>query len=322
VKEVLKMKKFVGSLAAAAMITGVATAGEVSFNLPVAVHDGFSAGYSYADSTAEGFEVTNFLVELSKDAKDGIGFTAAFGYLPSNGASTTGDNFGFQYGYLTVAPMEGITLDAGVLATMVGYEVANTYANPNITIARIWSGQPVYYGGARATYALGENAALFAEINDDGKDGAWSIGGTGSFGNIDVVASYYDKSNPSETDIVDLILSANLGGFETALNFDYQIGKNDNGYGLAFYITPKLGMIDVPVRIEYFDDNGSGAYNGNKGWDLAVTPTVHFSENGYVRAEVFYYNYDNPEGITGSDAASSYTDDSNTVFRVEFGYTF
>ncbi len=312
------MKRIVGSLAAAAMITGAATAGEVSLNLPIDVHGGFSAGYKYVKSDNEGFEVTNFLVELSKDAKDGIGFTASFGYLPANndGASTTGDNFGFQYGYLTVAPMEGLTLDAGVLPTMVGYEVANTYANPNITIARIWGGQPVYYGGARATYAVGENASVFAEVNDDGKDGAWSIGGTGSFGEVDVVASYYDKSNPTEPDIIDLILSSSLGGIDVALNFDYQMGENDDGYGLAFYLTPDLGMISLPIRIEYFDDNGSGAYDGNKGWDLAITPTLHFNENGYVRAEVFYYDYDNAEDVLGT------TDDSNTIYRVEFGYSF
>jgi hypothetical protein len=316
------MKKIVGSLAAAALIAGAASAEEVSFNLPVEVNGGISAGYSYADSTAEGFEITNFLVELSRSAESGIGFTAAFGYLPSNGNSTTGDAFGFQYGYLTVAPMNGLTLDAGVLATMVGYEVANTYANPNITIARIWGGQPVYYGGARATYAVNENISVFGEVNDDGSDGAWSLGSTGTVGTIDYVVSYYDKSNPNETDIIDLILSAKLGGFDVAFNGDYQIGKDHNGYGTALYITPDLGMISIPIRVEYFKDNGSGAYGGNEGWDLAITPTVHFGENGYVRAEVFYYDYDNPEGITGSDAAGGYSDDSNTVFRVEFGYTF
>ncbi len=309
------MKKIVGSLAAAAMITGIATAGEVSFDLPVAVHGGFSAGYKYVQSDNEGFEVTNFLVELSKDAKEGIGFTASFGYLAENLPSSTGDNFGLQYGYLTVMPMEGLTLDAGVLATMVGYEVANTYANPNITIARIWGGQPVYYGGARFTYAVGETTTVFAEVNDDGKDGAWSIGGTGSFGGVDVVASYYDKNNPSEPDIIDLILSSNFGGIDVALNFDYQMGRNDDGYGLALYVTPNLGNIAIPIRIETFDDNGSGAY-GNKGWDLAITPTFRFNENGYVRAEVFYYDYDAAENVLGTN------DDSNTIYRVEFGYTF
>ncbi len=67
---------------------------------------------------------------------------------------------------LPIVSVEGLTLDAGVLATMVGYGVANTYANPNITIARIWGGQPVYYGGARLTYELMEGISVFGEVND------------------------------------------------------------------------------------------------------------------------------------------------------------
>ncbi len=316
------MKKLVGTLAAAGLLAGAVSAAEVTFKLPVEVHGGFSAGYKYADSTAEGFEVTNFLVELSKPAETGdIGFTAAFGFLPANGASTSGklggsnEEFGFQYGYLSIVPMEGVTLDAGVLATNVGYEVANTYANPNITIARIWGGQPVYYGGARLTYSVAEGINVFGEVNDDGKDGAWSLGSKGSLGIADYVVSYYDKNNPSEPDIVDVILStAATDSLDLAVNFDYQIGDNDNGYGVAFYVIPKMGNISLPIRVESFDDNGSGAY-GNKGWDLAVTPTYNF-KSGYLRAEVFYYDYDNAETVAG------FTDDSNTVFRVEAGLTF
>ena len=324
------MKKLFGSLAAAGILASSAISAEVDLKIPVEVHGGFSAGYTYADSTAEGFEVTNFLVELSKEAKVGdIGFTAAFGYLSANnwdsdtglGKSTTEDAFGFQYGYLTIKPVEGITLDAGVLATMVGYEVANTYANPNITIARIWGGQPVYYGGARITASVAEGINVFAEVNDDAKDGAWSVGSTGSLGVVDYVVSYYDKNSTADTDIVDLILSTSVGEtLDLAVNFDYQIGDKDNGYGAAFYVIPKFGNISLPVRFETFDDNGSGAY-GNSGWDLAITPTYKF-KSGYLRAEVLYYDYDNPEKVVGSKAAAGYADKSNTVFRLEAGFTF
>lgn len=208
------MKKVLGSLAVAGLLTGAVNASEVNLKLPVDVHGGFSAGYSYEDSKKEGFEVTNFLIEFSKGANVGsIGFTAAFGYLANNAinpnleASLTGDNFGFQYGYLTIKPIKGLTLDAGVLATLVGYEVANTYANPNITISTQWAGQPVYYGGARLTYDVMENISLFGEINDDGNDGAWSVGSLGSLGVVDYVVSYYDKNDNKETNIFDIILS-------------------------------------------------------------------------------------------------------------------
>ncbi len=315
------MKKVLGTLAVAGLLTGAVSAAEVAVVSPIDVHGGFSAGYKYVSSEDEGFEVTNFLIELSKAPTEGIGFTAAFGYLANN-APITGGNFGLQYGYLTVAPMEGVVLDAGVLATLVGYEVANTYANPNITIARIWAGQPVYYPGARITYTVNDKISVFGEVNDidfDGDatttNGAWSIGSAGTIGTVDYVVSYFDESNPNLADIVDVVLSANVGGLDVALNFDYQMGKDDNGYGVALYVTPVFGDIALPIRIESFDDNGSGAYN-NKGWDIAITPTYNFGEHGYVRAEVFYYEYDKAENVLGRNYPTG------TAYRAEFGYTF
>ncbi len=299
-------KAVVGSLTAAALISTAALAGD----LPVDVHGGVSAGYQYTDSDNEGFFVSNALVELSKEAKEGIGFTLGFGYLQSWTPATTGliggsgEEFGLQYGYLTV-PIGKLTIDAGVIPTLVGYEVATTYANPNINIATIWGGQPVYYGGLRATYSLGDEN-IWAEVNDDGADGAWSIGASGDLGTVNVVASYYAYN--IGRDIVDIILSSSLGGIDVALNFDYQIndGDGDDGYGVAFYIIPKLGGIDIPIRIESFDTGDTDAY-GDKGWDIAITPTLKLG-NGYARAEVFYTDYD----VAGSD----------TQVAVEFGYTF
>ncbi|NPA52219.1 MAG: outer membrane beta-barrel protein [Aquificae bacterium] len=298
------MKKMIGALA----VSSLFAVGSIAAELPIEVHGGVSAGYQYTDGNNEGFFVSNALVELSKEAKDGIGFAAAFGYLMNWDPSTTGDSFGLQYGYLSV-PVGKLTIDAGVLPTMVGYEVANTYANPNINIATIWGGQPVYYGGLRATYSLGDEN-IWIEVNDDGKDvgtdGAWSVGGSGDLGAVSIVASYYAYNK--DRDIVDIILSSTIGGLDVALNFDYQIndGNGDDGYGVAFYIIPKLGEIDIPIRIESFDPGDTGAY-GDKGWDIAITPTLRLG-NGYARAEVFYTDYD----IAGSD----------TQVAVEFGHVF
>ena len=316
------MKKIVRSFAIAGLLAISANSAEVNLKIPVDVHGGFSAGYAYEDSKREGFEVTNFLIELSKEAETGdIGFVAAFGYLANNLPSSTQDNFGLQYGYLSIVPIEGLTLDAGVLATNVGYEVANTYANPNITIATIWNGQPVYYGGARLTYSIMEGIEIFGEVNDDGNDGAWSVGTKGALGIIDYVLSYYDKNSSVEPDIIDVIFSTSATeNLDLAVNFDYQEGKKDDGYGVAFYVIPKFGNISLPVRIESFDDNGSGAY-GNKGWDVAITPTYNF-KSGYLRAEVFYYDYDNPTTITSVKDKGYAGDDSNIVYRVEAGFTF
>lgn len=132
------------------------------------------------------------------------------------------------------------------------------------------------------------------------------------------VLSYFDKNNPSLTNILDLILSTNVDeDIEVAVNFDHQNGQNKDGYGVAFYVIPKFGNISLPVRLESFGDNGSGAYGGNAGWDLAITPTYN-SKSGYLRAEAFYYDYDNAEDPT----SASYSDKSNTVSRVEAGFTF
>ncbi len=310
------MKKVLGTLAVAGLLTGAVSAAEVAVVSPIDVHGGFSAGYT--DENNQGFFVSNFLVELSKAPTEGLGFTAAFGYLANQPATVSfigkdsggGDletkaSFGFEYGYLTVVPMEGLALDAGVLPTMVGYEVANTYANPNINIAAIWGAQPVYYPGARATYAVNDKTAVFAEVNQDGR-GAWSVGTTATVGTVDVVASYYAYNH--DRDILDIILSSSFQGLDIALNIDGHIASQADekgGIGAAFYVTPKFGNILLPVRLEYM--NGD-IFADTKGWDIAITPTYAFGENGYGRLEVFYKDYDHHDG--------------SMSYALEFGYTF
>jgi len=95
----------------------------------------------------DGFRITNAVVNL-KGSSGSMGFDLAVGSLlaptvwsnVSNSmisyttGNVTSNEAGLLWGYVSFSPVERITLDAGLLTTNVGYEVVNTYANPNINL--------------------------------------------------------------------------------------------------------------------------------------------------------------------------------------------
>lgn len=273
--------------------------------------------------------VTDFLLELSASADKGVGFTAGYGQLmmPSlvsnieNAAPTSS----LQYGWVTVQPMKGLTFDAGKLATKIGYEVANTFANPHIMLGGVWYSQPVYYAGGRVSYAIGETT-VFAEINENALSGAgtgYVAGASGSAAGLSYSVAYATAND--KHDILDLIVSGEVAGIPVAANLDYHSygnaapGVDDSGYGLALYATPLTGKFSLPVRIEYMNDGTSGAYGGvDTATSYTVTPTYNFTDNTFVRAEVAYVQADNKIFKDKDNVAT----DSRTTVAVQAGYKF
>lgn len=326
--------KLTVALVSCVLGASVAHAGELKVaNSDLTLAGGIGAAGIYSNNTGSNNNtdpaVTDFLLELSAPAKKGIGFTAGFGNLlmPTlltnvGKAPVTSD---LQYGWVTVAPVEGVTIEAGKLATKIGYEVAYSLANPHIMMGALWNSQPVYYGGARASYALGETT-LFAEANEEslpGAGNAYVVGASGAAAGINYSAVYSNAKN--DHDILDLIVSTELAGMAVAANLDVHKfgnaapGMDDKGVGIALHAVPKFGAVSVPVRLEYLDDGTSGAFGGmGKGSSYTVTPTYHFADNTFVRAELAYVTADN-EIFSNSKGAST---DSKTTFAVQVGYKF
>lgn len=353
----MKMKLLsavVGGLLIAPLVQAdeaVKSAGGIISHAAHQLSGGIAAGYFNSSNTGsnnnDAFQVTDVLLQLSRAAStQGVGYTAGLGSLAAVSvleggvaAPTTYASYGLQYGWVTVTPVEGLSIDAGKLATNVGYEVTPSLTNPHMTLAAIWNGQPVYYPGVRASYVMG-GTTVFAEVsndslslNDASATSANSIGAKGAVGGVDYVASFYNYVGAKN--MVDLIASTKLGGIPVAINFDYHMlddkaktnaavtVKDDKAYGVALYVKPSLGAVTVPVRAEYMKSGDSGVYSAgpriiDSGYTFTVTPTYTFPDNTFVRAEVSYVKTDN-KIFKNKDGVEQ---DTKTSFGVQAGVLF
>lgn len=336
----MKMKMVAG-LVSCALYIPFAQAGSLTVaNSDLTLAGGMSAGVLYSDNTGgtnhTNAAVTDFLLELSAPADKGVGFTAGYGVLqqytvfgnvPASSAAAD-PAMKLQYGWLTLKPNDTVTVEAGQLATKIGYEVANSYANPHILIGGLWAAQPVYYPGVRASFAVGDGS-VFVEANEDKSSSAtrgFVIGGSKALGGVNLAASYYGATEGR--DIIDIIVSSEIGGIPVAANLDFHKldsevatpGNDDSAMGIALYATPTVGVITVPVRLEYFDDGSSGIYNTgmNSGYSLTVTPTYRYTKNSFVRAELATVSSDNKVFMDDKGAAQ----DSKTTVALQAGFLF
>jgi len=380
------MKRVVGALALVSIISissanagsiktsgaelsfdGALTVGYIGTNNDVLVDgDGNvvfdNRGNPLDNPTKDAFHITTADVKLTNKIDSSIGFLLDMGTtyqssLISTDLSAENRDFGVEIAYVSIRPFaqstvleDRVTIDAGILATNVGYELYHPYENKNIMFGMVWNGQPVTYTGVRATYKAAENLDFYAEyIQDpnmvDGKtlDG-YAIGMLGTYNNIGFALSYFDYS--SYRNIIDLVLSTKIYSVEVGINFDYQYlddaEKNrikrdgatnieDSAYGIAVYFVPHLleDRVYMPVRFEFVGDKDStdaagnvvdsGIYGvgGDSAYSLSITPTWKPNEHSFVRAEFDYIKTDK-----NSDTIFGANEDSRTIYAIEAGYMF
>ncbi len=340
------MKKVLtASLALAGVVLAQENQPILKISQPLELSGAITGAYFYTNNegpvdSQDGFRLTNAIVNL-KGSSGNMGFDLALGgvFAPSvwlnvsnaissyTSGALTQNEVGVLWGYVSYSPVKGLTLDAGLLPTNIGYEVVNTYANPNINLGAVWYAQPIIYPGARLTYNVTENISLYAEYNNDSinpRGDAFALGSSGSFGNMSYALNYYDYAGLRN--FIDAVLSYSAGNVDLGLNFDYHwlddSAKTPNrdvaAYGLAVYIIPQFGNISVPLRLEYFDEGTSGIYSGGNaqsGYTVTLTPTLKPSDNSFVRAEVSYISTDQYFFNNG-------TENSKTTLAVELGFTF
>lgn len=351
------MKKYVISLSSLLLLGGLSFSEEkkefqVISSIPITIYGGISGGYFWTNNTGtssdndDKVQLSNGIVGLSGEFGKGVkfGFDVALGsvLMPtildggqgdpmsfsfSNG-SVSDSNAGIVWSYVTFKPLKGISVDAGVMPTNIGYEVANTYENPNITLGLVWYAQPVIYEAVRLNLDLNEliNIPLgfYAEFNQEFNTDNFAVGINGELSGISFALNYYDYR--ANKNLVDLVLGYSVANIDLGLNFDYQWlddsakapNQDDSAYGVALYIIPKFsitqGEVSIPVRLEYFDEGTSGIYNGGEnGYSVTVTPTYKPIPNGFIRAEVAYIN---------TDQKIFNREDNKTTLAVEIGFTF
>lgn len=339
------MKKNLISLAIAGAVAAplAAQAGSLTVaNQDITLSGGLTGAYVYnSDTKRDAYTVSDALIDLTSAAKTGgMGFNLGVGTLAGNSlASSTspltaiggGGNTSVQYGWVSILPMDGLKVDAGLLATNVGYELVPSYSNANILHGVLWNAQPAYYTGARATYSM-NGMSFYAEANKNNGTGS-AVGASGSFGNVNASLNIFSTVN--KVSIVDIIASTKVGTTTVAANIDYlskakaakTAGTDDNAYGIALYATiPVSDKASVPVRLEYVSDGTSGLYglgsagNSNTGITFTVTPTYHLSNSTFVRAELAYASTDKTTAAYIDDKGAS--TDSNLSLAFQGGLLF
>ncbi len=339
------MNKKLLSLAVASAVAMplAASAGSLTVaNQDITLSGGIAGGYVYnSDTKRDAFTADDALVDLASNAKvGGVGFDMGVGVLAmpnlaSSGAmlSTAGTGTGtaFQYGWLSIMPVDGLKIDAGTLATNVGSEVAPSYANANILRGLVWNHQPVYYNGARATYSM-NGMSVYGEVNKAGGPGS-ALGVSGTFGDYSGAVNFFDVANQGY--IVDLIFNGKAGPATFGANVDYTNkakavktpGTDDNAYGVALYGSMAWGAVSLPLRIEYVSDGTSGIYGltsvtggTNTAYTLTITPTYNFSDSTFVRAELAYVSTDKKSFAYIDDKGVA--TDSNLAVALQAGLRF
>lgn len=281
------------------------------------------------------YDVGSAIISISKPAEP-VGFTLMGGAyaVPVVGVgipktSTTTDLFSpLPVAYLEFAPVKGLSIQAGKLPTIIGYESAFTYLNKYIQRGLIWNMQPVINHGVRLTYS----ADLF-NIKVGINDGFYTLSTThakpaleGSIGltpTKDSSLSFNfilpDKSSrPNSTaypankreynavatyNIGPLSLGADLMYVEAPRDVEAQVPEKAKASGGCIHFSYDLKPFTISSRIEYVKDNSDaggidlvGLGDGNKGWTFTITP-LYTKGPLLIRGEFSYVNADRPFSV-------------------------
>ena len=352
------MKKVLSLVAAGLLTIGTVHGGTITVaNSDIEMSGGVTAGYFYTTNVGSAnqdyFTVPTFAIDFTSHVNSMIGFTVGFGSTKHPALLEPDPHVGFEleYSWVSIRPIDGLTVDAGLLLTNIGYELYHTYENKNYTYGLVWWAQPVTYPGARITYSLNEDLDVYAEYTQDNAgviynvtpSDAFAVGAIGSMSGVNYALSYFDYNKTKN--LIDFVVGTEFEGFEIGLNFDYQwmddtaksalqnagaTSIDDTAYGIALYISTKVDVFELPVRVEYVNDGSStnavgnviddGIYgiSGDSGWSFTVSPTYRPSNNTYIRAEFAYLSTDD-KGFLDDKGNEK---DNRTFIGVEAGFIF
>jgi hypothetical protein len=304
---------------------------------------GISAGYFYAsnpgeDTEEDAFLLSNLLVEIStSDEELPIGFTGAFGETSTHSILGTPENntdFDIEYASLTLRPVKEMSFEIGLLQPNAGYENTYTYNNKNILLGATASQQPYNAYGARIGYDVNGLClwgGYFRERLDDEEynspDSAWEIGLSTPVG--ENTLSLYHYNIKDQRSVSGAVIERTINDIDLALNIDYwrwsnpmnELYESHSSFGGAFYICPNFGNFSIPLRLEYINQKNSQIFIENPDtkdiYTVTVSPTWHYNENTYIRAEAAYVKADG--GFVDEDGRIR---DNRINCAIELGFTF
>jgi len=307
------------------------------------------------------YDISNALVNISKP--DGlVRFTIvagayAFPTVGETTAKTTQSGYNtdlysaLPIAYLEFDPNSSVSIKAGKLPTMIGYESAFTYQNIDIQRSILWGMQPVVSRGIRFTYTKGIFTGNI-ELND-GFYSEKKLAVEGSFSlapnqnsSISFNFIYPDKStkpnptaNPANKQEYELTGSYTLSKFTFAFDSMYvhvptetdpSVNTQSNhAFGIAGYATYNINDAwSLNARAEYDEEGSSGTDImgfglGAHAYSITITPEYKYKQF-FIRPEVSYVHITNVASAYYYTSPSDTTPTKNTQIRLglEAGFVF
>jgi hypothetical protein len=309
----------------------------------IKVGGGISAGYFYAsnpgvNASESEFLLSNFIMELSsRDETQPVSFVGALGQTSTPsllGTPEKNEDFDIEYASLTLKPIADVSLEMGLLMPDSGFENTYTFNNKNVILGAIASQQPYNAYGARVSYDVngislwgGYYKGRLDEEEYTSPDYTWEIGFNGSIADNDF--SIYNYHIAGQRNLTGAVIERTIGDIDLAFNIDYwtwdgevkNLYESKSSIGGAIYICPNFGSLSIPVRLEYINQDKSQIYiespTVKQIYAATVSPTWHFNENIYLRAESTYIKAD------GAFADKEGQNKDNRInLAIELGFLF
>jgi len=281
--------------------------------------------------------LSDFLLGIDvATADERVEMSAGVGILPSyslldHGVDSATSTAEVQYAMLAVHPLAGWTLELGRMPSNIGYEDTVSAYNAHSMGSVQATTQPGYFPATRLSYG-NEAITVYLEQSDDSYEApsgaitgqSWASGAMGEVGEVEYAIGY--QSYVGLRSMFNLVLSTEIAGMDATLVYDRlkldtaglaSATDKDTAQSIAIYLSgPTFDDISVPMRLEAFDDQGNGLYEGSgKGQSLTVTPTWNLSEHAYLRTDFSYLTMDN-KILTGKNGP----EDSRFMFVLQAGY--
>ncbi|MFZ8786184.1 porin [Thermocrinis sp.] len=293
------------------------------------------------------YDAGSAIISLSKSAEP-FGFTLIGGAyaLPvvGVGLSKTSEYTDppIPVAYVEYSPMKGLSIQAGKLPTIIGYESALTYLNNNIQRGLVWNMQPVIHNGVRLTYStdlffvkLGVNDGFYTLSTTDPKPALEASLGLTPIkdGSIALNVLLPDKDSTTNKREINLVASYTLDKLSLGADLLYVeaprsekagVLEKAKASGVALHLSYDLKPFKLSGRIEYVKDNSDaglgtegidlvGIGDGNKGWTFTVTPAYTHGPL-FLRGELSYVKADKEFTVNGKK--------NQTRIGVEVGFMF
>lgn len=223
--------------------------------------------------------------------------------------------------YVEYSPMKGLSIQAGTLPTLIGYESALTYLNNNIQRGLVWNMQPVIHNGVRLAYStdlffvkFGVNDGFYTLGTNDPKPALEASLGLTPIkdGSIALNVLLPDKDSTTNKRELNLVASYTLDKLSLGADLLYVeaprsekagVLEKAKASGVALHLSYDLKPFKLSGRIEYVNDNSDskdlvGLGDGNKGWTFTITPAYTHGPF-FLRGELSYVNADKPFTLNG-----------------------